>query len=62
MNVATLVLGHLAGPECRRALGRGWLIVVRGAVGVVLAVCVLFLVWIWWLSANTTRTSSRITN
>ena len=30
-------LRHLAGPECRRALARGWLIVVRTLVGLVLA-------------------------
>ncbi len=51
MNAATLVFGHLAGPECRRALARGWLIVVRTLVGAVLATVVAFALWMWWLSS-----------
>lgn len=51
MNLATLVFGHLAGPECRRALARGWLIVVRTLVAAVLAALVAFALWIWWLSS-----------
>ena len=51
MNLVTLVFGHLAGPECRRALARGWLIVVRTLVGVLLAAIVLILLWFWWLNA-----------
>ena len=52
MNVATVVFGHLAGPECRRALARGWLVVVRGLVGLALALALLFLIWIWWLTTK----------
>ena len=50
MNAATLVFGHLAGPECRRALARGWLIVVRTAVAAVLAAVVAIALYTWWLS------------
>jgi ABC-type Na+ efflux pump permease subunit len=49
VSLATLLLGHLAGPECRRALARGWLLVVRGAVGTLEALVVLALVWYWWM-------------
>jgi ABC-type transport system involved in multi-copper enzyme maturation permease subunit len=51
VNAATLLFGHLAGPECRRALARGWLIVVRTLVGAVLATIVAFALWMWWLSS-----------
>ena len=51
MILANLVFGHLAGPECRRALARGWLTVVRTLVGALLAAIVLILLWIWWLSS-----------
>jgi len=53
VNLATVLLGPLVGPECRRALARGWLIVVRTLVGLSLALCVLFLIWVWWLSGLT---------
>ena len=38
-------------PECRRALARGWLIVVRTLVSAVLAIVVAFALWMWWLSS-----------
>jgi ABC-type transport system involved in multi-copper enzyme maturation permease subunit len=50
VNAATLLFGHLAGPECRRALARGWLIVVRTLVGGLLAAILLLLLWVWWLN------------
>ncbi len=52
LNVARLLLGHLTGIECRRALARGWLLWVRAAVGTLLGACLLFLIWVWWLSAR----------
>jgi ABC-type Na+ efflux pump permease subunit len=52
VNAATVIFGHLAGSECRRALARGWLVVVRGLVGIALALALLFLIWVWWLTAN----------
>jgi ABC-type transport system involved in multi-copper enzyme maturation permease subunit len=50
VNAATLLLGHLAGAECRRALARGWLIVVRSLVGMALAAVLAFTLWTWWMS------------
>jgi ABC-type transport system involved in multi-copper enzyme maturation permease subunit len=50
VNLATILLGPLAGPECRRALARGWLIVVRTLVGLLPAAIVVLLLWIWWLA------------
>ena len=52
MTLASFFFGHLAGPECRRALARGWLIVVRSLVGLALALVLLFLIWVWWLTAQ----------
>ena len=53
MNLATLLFGHLAGTECRRALARGWLIVVRTLLGLLLGAIALFLIWVWWLIVQT---------
>ena len=53
MSLATLLFGHLAGTECRRALARGWLIVVRSLLGLLLALIACFLIWMWWLVVKT---------
>src|SRR3989442_1436112 len=48
MGLVEVVLGPLAGPECRRALGRSWVRigqVLAGLPGLVVALCVL---WFWW--------------
>ena len=50
MNLATVVFGHLAGPECRRALSRGWLIIVRTLVGLALGLILFALLWLWWVT------------
>ncbi len=50
MNLATLVFGHLALPECRRALARGWLVVVRTLVALLLALVFMMLLWLWWIA------------
>jgi ABC-type transport system involved in multi-copper enzyme maturation permease subunit len=52
MNAILAVVGPLAGPECRRALGRGWVIVVRSLVASAVGLVVLAMTWIWWLSAR----------
>jgi ABC-type transport system involved in multi-copper enzyme maturation permease subunit len=52
VDLATVVFGHLTGVECRRALARGWLIVVRTLAGGALALIALSLLWIWWLSVG----------
>jgi ABC-type transport system involved in multi-copper enzyme maturation permease subunit len=53
VNLVTLLFGHLAGTECRRALARGWLIVVRSLLGLLLAAIAFFLIWMWWLIVQT---------
>ncbi len=50
MNLATILFGSLAGPECQRALARGWLIVVRTLIGLLLAAIVVFMIYIWWFA------------
>jgi ABC-type transport system involved in multi-copper enzyme maturation permease subunit len=52
MNPALFLLGPLAGPECLRALGRGWLIAVRTLSAGALALVALFVVWFWWLGVR----------
>jgi len=52
VNLATVLFGHLAGPECRRALARGWLIVVRSLVGLALGLVLLSLIWLWWVTSR----------
>src|SRR5262245_60175490 len=52
MNVVIAVFGPLAGPECRRALARGWVIGVRIPVAAALALVVLGLTWTWWISGR----------
>jgi ABC-type Na+ efflux pump permease subunit len=49
MDPLTLLVGPLAGPECRRALARGWLLVVRALAATIPAMVALALVWYWWL-------------
>jgi ABC-type transport system involved in multi-copper enzyme maturation permease subunit len=50
VNLATTLLGPLVGPECRRALARGWLLVVRALVGGAVALVVVTALWWWWIS------------
>jgi ABC-type transport system involved in multi-copper enzyme maturation permease subunit len=52
MDLVTALVGPLAGPECRRALARDWLHLVRPAAGAFPAIVVLALVWYWWLSVR----------
>jgi ABC-type transport system involved in multi-copper enzyme maturation permease subunit len=49
-SLATVFLGPLAGPECRRALGRGWLILVRMLAGLALLGTALAVLWFCWMS------------
>ena len=53
VNLAASLFGPLAGPECRRALGRGWLILVRLLAGLALWGATLIVLWIWWMSQGT---------
>lgn len=50
MNVATALLGPLIVPECRRAVGRGWLILVRMLAAFALVGVALVVVWWWWFA------------
>jgi ABC-type transport system involved in multi-copper enzyme maturation permease subunit len=52
VTLATLLVGHLAGIECRRALARGWLIVVRGLLALALGSVLWLLIWVWWLTVR----------
>jgi ABC-type Na+ efflux pump permease subunit len=58
MNLLMAVFGPLAGPECRRALARGWVIVVRSLVAGVPALLLLGLIWSWWLAVRLEPKSS----
>jgi ABC-type transport system involved in multi-copper enzyme maturation permease subunit len=50
VNVATLLIGPLAGPECRRALARGWLILVRALAAAALLGVAMLALWAWWIN------------
>ena len=49
-NLATLIFGPLCGPECRRALARGWLIVVRSLAAISVFFVAIIAYWVWWLN------------
>jgi len=52
-NLASLFLGPMAGAECRRALSRGWLIVVRVLAALAMMGTMLIVLWFWWMSQAT---------
>ena len=45
LNLADWIFGPLAGPECRRSLGRGWVILVRTLAGFVLTGVAFLACW-----------------
>jgi ABC-type transport system involved in multi-copper enzyme maturation permease subunit len=49
VNPATMLLGPLAGCECRRAIARGWLILARALAAAAILAATLFVFWYWWL-------------
>ena len=49
-TLTTSLLGPLAGIECRRALGRGRLVVMRASAGGLVLLIALIMIWYWWLS------------
>lgn len=53
VNVATMLVGPLVGPECRRAAARGWIILVRSLAALALGIAALAPIWWWWLSRQT---------
>ncbi len=52
LSLASWVFGPLAGPECRRALARGWLILVRGIAAVAMLGVVALALWSWWINQS----------
>ncbi len=52
LNLVLRLFGPLAGPECRRALGRGWLILVRALAGLAVCGVVMLALWWWWINAQ----------
>ena len=52
-NLVALIIGPLAGPECRMALARGWLILVRTLAAAAVLGVSLLVVWWWWLNQLT---------
>ncbi|GAC1468300.1 MAG: hypothetical protein NVSMB9_10830 [Isosphaeraceae bacterium] len=50
LNLVTRLTGPLAGPECRRSLGRGWLILVRIAAALAMFGVALLTLWYWWIN------------
>jgi ABC-type Na+ efflux pump permease subunit len=49
VNLLTLALGPLVEPECRRAVGRGWLILVRTLAALTFAAVTMIVLWQWWI-------------
>lgn len=49
VNLATISIGPLAGPECRRALARGWVILVRVLAAVALLGAAMLAYWFWMI-------------
>jgi ABC-type transport system involved in multi-copper enzyme maturation permease subunit len=50
VSLTGVVLGPLAGPECRRATSRGWLILVRALAALAILGVALIVVWYWWIN------------
>lgn len=50
-DLFSVILGPMVAPECRRALGRGWVILVRTLGAVAVLSVTLAIVWWWWMSA-----------
>jgi ABC-type transport system involved in multi-copper enzyme maturation permease subunit len=52
-DLASVLVGPLAGPECKRALGRGWVILVRVLAALALLGAALIVLWFCWISRQT---------
>lgn len=50
MNAMSWLLGPLVVPECRRSLARGWVILLRAVVAIVLAGIAVSIIWWWWMA------------
>ena len=49
MNLGPAILGPLVGPECHRALARGWLILVRTLAALAILSVTLIDLWYCWI-------------
>ncbi len=49
-NLLTVIFGPLCGPECRRALARGWLILVRCLAAAAVFFVAIIAYWFWWVN------------
>jgi ABC-type transport system involved in multi-copper enzyme maturation permease subunit len=50
IDVSTILLGPLAGPECSRASRRGWVIWVRILPALAAGVVTFGVLWFWWMA------------
>ena len=53
LNLGLFLVGPLAAPECRRAVARGWVIVVRSLAATAVLGMALMVVWWWWAVSQT---------
>ncbi|QDV34126.1 ABC transporter permease [Tautonia plasticadhaerens] len=51
-HLASIALGPLVGPECRRASRRGWLFAARTASALLGSAAPLVVLWWWWINWN----------
>lgn len=59
MNLTTVLLGPLVGPECRRAVARGWVIVVRALAACLILAVAATAMWWWWIENSVDLTTAR---
>jgi ABC-type Na+ efflux pump permease subunit len=52
VNLWLFFLGPLAGPECKRAVARGWLILVRSLAASAILSVVAAALWWWWMASK----------
>ena len=57
-DLAVYLFGPLVVPECRRALARGWLVLLRGASALVMMGVAAAMVWWWWTASQIDPTFS----
>ena len=53
LNLGLFLVGPLASPECRRAVARGWVIIVRSLAATAVLGVALMVVWWWWALSQT---------
>ena len=58
VTIAAWLFGPLVGPECQRALARGWLILVRTLAAMAVMAPTIVVLWLWWMARYTNPTYS----